>query len=344
VSKAQTDILDSDAVRCIAGIPVESLENKTILITGASGLIGTHFLYSLRNLKQNGLRINVIAIVRRMIPEYLKPLDDSKDVSFLVLDLSDLGMFKQIPSADIIIHSATYGQPGLFLSESKETIILNTVGTIALLERLHKGGHFLFLSSSEVYSGLVDLPFHEDQIGITNTTHPRACYIEAKRCGEVICNYSRTSGVHATSARLCLAYGPGVRQGDQRVLNSFIDQGLANKCIKLLDDGHAHRTYCYVADAINMLWKILLEGSSTVYNIGGISRTTIVGMAKLIGELLQVPVIISGKGDPALVGSPSDVRLDLQRYTSQFGFPHYLDLVAGVSKTIEWQRTLCRVA
>ncbi len=141
----------------------------------------------------------------------------------------------------------------------------------------------------------------------------------------------------AKSARLCLAYGPGIRPGDQRVLNAFIERGLRNKVIELLDRGEANRTYCYISDATYMLWRILLEGTDPVYNVGGVSSTTIADLARLIGKLLHVPVRIPEEGKGGLVGAPSDTQLDLTRFQEQFGTIDFTDLTTGVARVVEWQ-------
>ena len=93
-------------------------------------------------------------------------------------------------------------------------------------------------------------------------------------------NADGARGVAARSARLCLAYGRGTRAGDRRALNSFIEKALRNKEIQLLDCGDARRTYGYVADAVNMLWRILLEGTHPVYNVGGASTIIIADLAR----------------------------------------------------------------
>lgn len=335
------DLLEEDAVRSTQDVPFESLAGKTILITGASGIIGTHLLCGLQHThRELKLGIKVVAVVRHGVPEHLRPLQESGCVHFICGDLTDRDVLGALPGAHAIVHGATYGQPGLFMAEAVGTLKLNTTATVALMEKLLPGGHFLFLSSSEVYSGLSAPPYREDQIGTTNTTHPRSCYIEAKRCGEAICNAFRLSGADAKSARLCLAYGPGTRRGDKRVMNTFIERGLCNGAIEMMDRGEARRTYGYVADSVNMLWRILLQGKQAVYNVGGVSATTIADLARLVGRLLNVDVRIPAGAGRGLSGSPDDVRLDLARFGGEFGTPCFLDLEAGVARTIAWQKSL----
>jgi len=335
------DLLEEDGRHSLRGIPTSRLAGKTVLITGASGLVGTHFLYGLLHCQRElRLRLKVVAVVQRGVPDHLKRLEQQGCARFLTGNMTESSFLESLPQAHVIVHAATYGQPGLFMENALTTLRLNTTAIFALLERLSPEGQFLFLSSSEVYSGLTNPPYSEDQIGTTNTMHPRSCYIEAKRCGEAICNAYRGKGIDAKSARLCLAYGPGTRAGDKRVINSFIERALREKAICLLDRGEAKRTYCYVADAVHMMWRILLEGKDAVYNVGGISSTTIAGLAQLIGKLLDVPVQIPLETSAGMVGAPDDVRLDLTKFINEFGPIAFVDFPTGAARTIEWQKAL----
>jgi len=337
----RSDLLEEDGQHSIRGIPIEKLVDKTVLVTGASGIIGTHLLFGLLHCqKKLGLRLKVVAVVQRGIPDNLKQLEQQGYACFLTGNMTEPSFLESLPQADVIVHAATYGQPGMFMENALATLKLNTTATFALLEKLLPDGQFLFVSSSEVYSGLTNPPFSEDQIGTTNTTHPRSCYIEAKRCGEAICNAYRAKGIDAKSARLSLAYGPGNRAGDKRVINVFIEKALRQKAIHLLDHGEVKRTYCYAADAVHMMWQILLEGKDAVYNVGGISNTTIAGLAQLIGELIDVPVQIPLETNAGIVGAPNDVRLDLTKFVNEFGPIAFVDFSKGVARTIEWQKAL----
>jgi nucleoside-diphosphate-sugar epimerase len=207
-----------------------------------------------------------------------------------------------------------------------------------LFDKLSKRGKFLFVSSSEIYSGLKKPPFKESEAGITNTTHPRACYIEAKRCAEAICLAYRKKGIDAKAVRLSLAYGPGTRPGDKRVLNSFIEKALTGK-IALLDQGEAKRTYCYISDATEIMWNVLLHGKEPIYNVGGNSRTTIRELAEKIGKYLDAPVILPSKIQD-MAGAPEDVYLDMTKVQEEFNKIEYVILDEGLKNTIEWQRQL----
>jgi UDP-glucuronate decarboxylase len=338
----RVDLLESGGRDSLVDVPIHQLEDKTIMITGASGIIGTHFLYALNSIQRElGIRVKVIALVNREIPKHLALLSKENSIEFLVGDLAVESFVCNLPEADLIIHAATYGQPGMFLEHPEITIKLNTYVTLTLFERvLTKNGKFLFISTSEIYSGLLNPPFFETQIGTTTPNHPRACYIEAKRCGEAIVNVYRKKGYDAKSARLSLAYGPGTRSGDRRVLNNFIEKAFVEKEIRLLDKGNARRTYCYVSDAVNMMWRILLEGKECVYNVAGCSTVTIAELARLVGEIAGVHVVFPDKEADSISGAPEDVRLDISRFSSEFGKREFIDLERGLKNTLDWQRSL----
>ena len=301
--------------------------------------MGVHFLATVRNLVLNSsYNIKIYSICKSEPVEYFKLLSNFSGSSIIRGDITDIIFLNALPKADFIIHAAGYGQPGKFMDDQVKTLKLNTFSTFELLNKLKTNGKFLFLSTSELYSGLNNAPFNEKQIGNTNTDHPRSCYIEAKRCGEAIVNAYRKIGIEAKSARLSLAYGPGTQKGDQRVLNSFIEKALKGN-IHMMDDGKALRTYCYVSDAINIMWQILLTGKDAIYNVGGKSKTSIKELAEIIASILNVKVI-SPKDSQTLEGAPENVYLDMTKVEKEFNKLKYISLKEGLLKTIEWQREL----
>ena len=331
-----SDIIQRDALDICQKTNLNYLKGKTILVTGASGLLGTYFLASLKKYADlNKCAIKIIAVVYNQLPGHLNIYKKDKRFSFLRGDLTNHNFLAKLPKADIIIHSAGYAQPGRFLDDKIRTLKINTLATFFLLEKLKKNGRFLFVSTSELYSGANDPPFKESDIGSTGPDHPRACYIESKRCGEAVSLGYREKGYDIKIARLALAYGPGTRKNDQRVLNSLIQKAMENKKINLMDQGEAVRTYCYIADVIETLWKILLFGREAVYNVGGTSKIKIYDLAKKIGEILNVPVIKPHK-DLSLAGAPKEVELDLSRIEKEFKKKKFIRLDRGLQNTICW--------
>ena len=333
------NIIAGDAQKILQTVDFSELQKKKILITGASGIIGVNLLACLKELTlTQAYDFSVAAVMQNAPFPYLQEFCNYPKCSIIRGDITDVQFCQTLPEADYIVHAAGYGQPGRFMQNPVKTLQLNTSSTLLLFEKLLPGGKFLFLSTSELYSGLSHPPFTETQIGSTNTTHPRACYIEGKRCGEAIVNAYRAQGVNAKSARLALAYGPGTRPDDMRVLNSFIQRALKGK-IALMDHGEAKRTYCYVADAVEMMWNILLSGKGPVYNVGGNSRTTIKEVAEKIGAMLHVPVEFP-ETSSTLKDAPDDVYLDMSKMKNEFHKTDYVQLDEGLARTIRWQKAL----
>lgn len=332
-------IIENDAKEILASINLSELNRKKVLITGASGLVGTYLAASVKAyVTSSKVHIELYAAMQSDPSDHLKKLLDFPGAKILRGDITDHEFLSKLPSCDYIIHAAGYGQPGKFMDDQVKTLKLNTFSTFCLFEKLLPNGKFLFMSTSEVYSGLTKPPHTENEIGTTNTTHPRACYIEAKRCGEAICNAFRAKGVDAKSARLSLAYGPGTKKGDSRAINNFIEKAINGK-IELLDAGIASRTYCYVTDAVELMWHILLKGTEPIYNVGGKSKTTIRELAETIGSIAQAPVI-APKIEKTLAGAPPDVSLDMTKAEKEFDKKEYVPLEEGLRKTIEWQKAL----
>ena len=333
-------IIEDDACRILADAPLDEVAGKSILVTGASGLIGTYILATLREFsRHNHVPTRVTALVHSESAKQFKALLDFQGAQVVLGDITDPNFIHKLDKYDFIIHAAGYGQPGRFLEDPVKTININTVATLALFEKLNTSGRFLFLSSSEVYSGLPDAPYQETQIGTTNTTHPRSCYIEGKRCGEAICNAFRDHGIKASSARVALAYGPGTKPGDCRVLNSFIERGVTQGKITLQDMGTAKRTYCYISDTVEILFHILLRGEEPIYNVGGFSRTTIAELARSVGNILEVPVQFP-EDSQELGGAPMDVYLDMSLVEKEFKKVQYVSFDTGLARTIDWQKAL----
>ncbi len=335
-----SEIIIEDVEKIINKINFSCLNNKSIILTGASGLVGSYLLACLCLLSTSKrFKIKINLLIHSDLPEFIAPLIRRMDCNIYQGDITSSNFCKTLPMSDYIIHAAGYGQPGKFMENPIKTIQINTTATLDLFEHLNKDGSFLFLSSSEVYSGLLNSPFNESQIGNTNTNHPRASYIEGKRIGETICNEYRKLGINAKSARLSLAYGPGTKQHDKRVLNNFIEKALSYGKIEMLDQGEARRTYCYITDAVELLWGILLFGKDAVYNVGGESRITIAELAKLIAKETGASMVFPKKSSD-LMGAPDDVYLDLTKVKQEFDKHQFISLEDGIKTTINWQRNL----
>lgn len=330
------DIIREDADRIASRVSFDMLNGKDVLITGASGLVGTYLLHSLAAAQRMGQAAarNVYAVVHKDVPVHLRELESLDNFHFLRGDLSEFSFSEPLPCADCIIHAAGYGQPLRFLERQMEALKINVLAMFSLVKKLRPLGKLVFLSSCSVYTGGGKAPFTESDIGLTNTDHPRICYIEGKRCGEAICNICRSSGMDAKSIRLSFTYGPGVRKGDVRAMYSFIEKAHRGD-IHMLDAGAAQRVYLYIADAAELIWKILLLGKEACYNLAGEKEYTIRDVADIVAEHYGVKVIIPCK-DAAVAGAVAREEISIERIQDEFPEVEFTSLEDGLLRTMEW--------
>jgi nucleoside-diphosphate-sugar epimerase len=307
-----------------------------ILVTGASGLIGSNLVKQLLSLRQdNASKISIIT-KSGILPKI--GIDETK-IEILKGDLLDLDFVQKLPRFEIIFHAAGYGQPAKFLDDTFGTLRLNGEVTSVLLKKVERGGRFIYFSSSEVYSGSLEMPNREDHVGTTDPYHPRAAYIEGKRVGETMTYLARNNfGISTTSVRIALVYGPGTKTGDSRVMNSFISRSVHDGRLEMLDMGKALRTYCFIDDAIKLITKISVKGLEPVYNLGGVETISIRKLGELIAEITDADFVLPNQ-NRGLESAPNVVKLDmsktLQLFPSTFEFTPIKD---GLMKTIDWQR------
>lgn len=318
------DIIWDDSTEVLKKVDFDWLKGKTVLVTGATGLIGTHVLTCLAILNNMGYDMKVFGVCHSDPEDYTKEI--ARHGRIVLID-------EPFAPADVVLHLAGYAQPSKFTVNQLETIRINTTMTAKLLSTLKPGGKFLFASSSEVYSGLSTAD--EFQIGTTDPYHPRAGYIEGKRCGEAIVNAFRESGVDARSARLSLVYGPGARRGDSRAISSFIDQSLRYGLVQMKFSGNELRTFCYIRDAIEMMWNILLHGTAPVYNVGSPKSYTIETIAREIAWISNSKLLTRKN---QLAGASGNVVMDVFRVMSQFNKMNFVGLEEGLKNTIDWHR------
>ena len=345
--RALADIIRTDAEQVVRNVKNWSwLKDKKVLVTGGTGLIGTHLMAVLERLSHAGY-VGQVSYTAQSLPETGPITVVGEFANFFECDLTFPDWLRSLPDhQDVIIHAAGYGQPAKFMHEGLKTITLNTTVTDSLHHHLTEKGRFLFISTSEIYSGNPTIPYEEHHCGITNPQHPRAAYIEGKRCGEAVCSWYNIQGGHDRIARVALAYGPGTRPDDARVVNQFIQRALTEHKIKMRDFGNAHRTYCYVSDCVEALFNIILSGKELVYNVGGHSRTTIREIAEKIAEKtdsnVEVPDLPVGEQAviKALGGAPEDVWMSTERADKEFEKAVYVPLDEGLDRTIAYQRIL----
>ena len=337
-------IIEEDLLGVLERVELGKLMNKSILVTGSNGLIGTYIVMALylANKKHN-LNIRVIGVSKNDPNDTLSEIREDKNITFYQKNLVDDSEFDE--KFDYIIHAATYAQPVKFLENKLETIKLNTVVTEKLLDMCKKNdSSFLFISSSEIYGQAEKIPTPESYNGNCSPIYERAPYTESKRLGETICSVFKESGVDVKIARCSSVYGPGISVYDKRVLGNFLNKAMIKGSIDLLDGGRQERAWLYVGDCVIMLLSILLHGESFVYNVGGEELTSIKDLAKTVCELTNSEYSLPrDTSETFMAGAPDRVKLDISKIKNEFKLDNLVEIKEGVKRTIEWNREFIKM-
>ena len=332
--------MDNNYKSILDRVNLQEFKSKTILITGANGLIGgflTDFFIYLN--EEHSYNVNLILSSLSKDPQRLKHTLDKTYVKYLSKDLA-LDAEWDIELIDYCFYCAGYAQPSKFIAQPINTLLLNSVGLESTLREVFKNktAKAIYISSSEVYlSNKTEKAHSEEDLITVDTTNRRNFYVLGKLNGEAIVNNFRAQGLNATSARVSLCYGPGILVDDSRVLSEIVQKGFSDSpTIKLFDDGSASRRYLHVTDFAVMLFNISLKGSEGVYNVCGEEQSTIYDIANMVASKLN-KVVEKGKTN-VLVSqtAPKVVWNSLERYKGEFGNIEFKPLSEGVEEFVDW--------
>lgn len=267
----------------------DKLKNKTVLITGFKGMIGSYMTKTCLYLNDElGYNIKIIGLGRsdKNIDSYIK---NHPAMKILIQDVSQ--PFELNEKVDWVIHAASPASPLIMKNDPVGTIAANTLGTWNALQCAHvnNADGLLFISSREIYGQPYDnqVEFYEDTYGFVDPLTPRSCYPEGKKCAETMCVcFKEQYGLNTKIARLAHTYGPGMSIYDGRVQADFLKNVLNKEDIVMKSGGEAVRTYTYIADAVSALFKILLDSPDIVYNIGdSLNKVSIKELAEMLVEV-----------------------------------------------------------
>lgn len=269
----------------------ERFKGRTVLVTGATGLIGGQMVMTLLNANaERGLGMKVIAAVRnREKAEDLFKYADKSALELLVQDVNDPYSYEG--GIDFIIHGASITSSKAFVDYPVETIFTAINGTKNLLElaKSKQVEGMVYLSSLEVY-GVVDLSLDsvdEKTFGSIDPMSVRSSYSEGKRIVETLCtSYAHEYGVPVKVARLCQSMGAGVGYNDGRVFAQFARAIIEGTDIVLMTDGSTERNYCYISDAVTGILTVLLKGESAeAYNVA--NKDTLISIKDMAQMLID---------------------------------------------------------
>ncbi|MBQ9236640.1 MAG: NAD-dependent epimerase/dehydratase family protein [Prevotella sp.] len=246
---------------------IENLRGTSILITGATGMVGVMLIDALMALGD----VKVIAVGRskQKATERLGEYFDKDNFEFLEHDVCK--PFPEDIVVDYIIPMASNTHPLAYSQFPVETMMINLKGAEYALSLAEKtGATVVYTSTNEIYGNTVnDNAFDEDSNGKLNLSNARSCYNESKRSAEAMCqSYMAEKGVKVKIARLCRVFGPTMLMSDSKASSQFIKKAIEGEDIVLKSDGSQYFSYTYVADAVMGLLTVLLRGEYGVpYNV-----------------------------------------------------------------------------
>ena len=255
-------------------IPWEKLEGKTVLITGAYGMLASYVVYMLLYLNETaGMHIRMIAAVRSEEKLRERFLEFTQRSYFQMYKSELDGPFAIAQDIHYIIHAASLAAPQHYQVCPIEVLKPNTIGNYYLLELAAEKSveGYLFFSTGDIY-GVVEGKdtIQENDYGSMDTLDIHNCYSESKRMAETMCRaWQQQKGVPVTIARICHTYAPTMDvEHDPRVFASFVKDILEKKDIVMKSSGCSKRTFCYIADAVAAFFLILLCGKEgEAYNV-----------------------------------------------------------------------------
>ncbi|HEX6815114.1 MAG TPA: UDP-glucuronic acid decarboxylase family protein [Gemmatimonadaceae bacterium] len=241
---------------------------------------------------------------------------------------------------DGVLHFASPASPIDYLEHPIPTLKVGALGTHnALGLALHKRARFFLASTSEVYGDPLVHPQPESYWGNVNPVGPRGVYDEAKRFAEAMTMaYHRFHKLDTRVVRIFNTYGPRMRPRDGRVVSNFIVQALAGEPITIYGDGSQTRSFCYVSDEVEGIYRLFMSGDSDPMNIGNPVEYTVRQLAEVVLDLTGARVPIERK--PLPVDDPKVRQPDITRARAMLGWEPAVSLRDGVARTIDYFRAL----
>ena len=329
---------------CILDLPWNKLTNKSMLISGATGMIGSCLIDVIMQKNKGGQNCKVYALGRSA--EKARARFDycfaGENFEFISCDINK-PLECSIGSVDYILHLASNTHPAAYSGDPIGTVTTNIIGTNNLLNYAveHETERFLFASSVEIYGeNLGDIEkFNETSLGYIDCNTLRAGYPESKRCGEALCQaYKKQYGLDVVIPRISRVYGPTMLMSDTKASSQFILNAVSGRNIILKSAGNQYYSYTYVVDAVSGLMAVLLKGKNgETYNIADEnSDITLKGFAALCAKAAETKVVFElPDADEAAGYSKATVaRLDNQKLKS-LGWRAKTDIKSGIFKTID---------
>ena len=326
-------------------LPWNELNNKTVLVTGANGMIATYIIYFLMYLNlEKCLNIKVIALSRneKRAKDLFGDFWQDERFQFLQQDICDEIQYES--SVDYIFHFAGNASPFYIKTDPVGIMKSNLIGTFNVLDyaKLHHTEKVIFASTREVYGENKEVTsLTEESFGRIDCLEGRSCYPESKRAAETLCkSYFLQYGINFNTVRIAHSYGPGMKLGnDGRVMADLITCAVRGENIVLKSTGEALRAFCYVTDTVLGLFYILFKGKAAeAYNLA--NETEEISIRSLAEKIVST---VSHKKLSVVFQIPETqsstycnykrVGLDVKKL-NELGWQPIVDLQTGLYQTI----------
>ena len=302
-----------------------------ILLTGAAGFLGSHLS---ERLVLEGHHVIGLDDLSTGSLKNLENLRNNSNFTFIEHDVREPISLE----VDAILNFACPASPVHYQADPVRTIETNFLGIINLLHLARNtGAKILQASTSEVYGDPTESPQKETYWGNVNPIGIRSCYDEGKRAAETLCfDYKRQYGVDARVIRIFNTYGPNMAIGDGRVVSNFIVQALRNEPINIYGDGKQTRSFCYVSDLVDGIYKLLQldKNPNSPLNLGNPDEFTILELANLVVEVTNSMSEIVNNPLPS--DDPRQRCPDISLAKSTLNWEPKIQLREGIEKTVEY--------
>ncbi len=311
----------------------KSPKHPISVVTGGAGFLGSHLC---DRLLAEGHRVIALDNLLTGNTDNIAHLAGDPRFTFIKHNVTQ---YIYLPGrVDYVFHFASPASPVDYLELPIQTLKVGSIGTLNCLGLAKaKKAVFLLASTSECYGDPLEHPQKETYWGNVNPIGPRGVYDEAKRFAEAMTMaYHRYHGVDTKIVRIFNTYGPRMRLCDGRVVPAFIGQALKNKPITVFGDGSQTRSFCYVSDEIDGIWRLSQSDYHEPVNIGNPTEFTVLEFAELVRRLIGSKSRIVRK--PLPVDDPKQRRPDITLAKKLLGWEPKVDLETGLRRTIEYFR------
>jgi dTDP-glucose 4,6-dehydratase len=304
-----------------------------IVVSGAAGFIGSHFC---DRLLAEGHTVVGLDNFLTGAARNLMHLADEPRFSLIQQDITE--PFSIAGAVDAVVNMASPASPKDYHEHPIETLMVGSAGTGRMLDLAReKRARFLLTSTSECYGDPEVHPQVESYWGHVNPVGPRSCYDESKRFAEALTMaYHRKHGVATHIARIFNTYGPRMKLNDGRVVPAFLGEALAGAPITVFGDGSQTRSFCYVTDLVDGLYRLMLCDERYPVNLGNPHEMTILEFAEQIRRLTdsQSPTEFR----PLPEDDPKQRRPDIGKARAVLGWEPHVTLEDGLRLTVEYFR------